>query len=312
MEQLKLKSKLIDICDYHSIDISKYAIPLKSDKLRYERDIRNFCKRFAEKAEVSDIESQDMATLSCTSENPKFQKEHITVRVGLGLYSKELEEKIIGMPIGETKTFTVGADSVTVTAEKSIREIFPELTDELVAGSGVPEVKTVEDMYTYCRYKQYDDALEEAADEACAYLAGETLRRSKLDLDGEELETSKKFAAGLVNFEAMAEAADSVEAEDSDTVSWDVQAMADQIGDSSLRSAVLGQSMTALTEEDYEAYLNKLSVAVERPVEDIRREHPLVEYLINTYNEFFIDTVETYVFRKLKEIGESMADEAEN
>ena len=309
MEQLKLKSKPVNLLDYHSIDISQYAIPLKADQERYERDVKNFCKRFATKEDASEIVLQDMATISCSSENPKFQKEHITIRVGLGLYSKELEKKLTGMAVGETKTFTVGLDSVTVTAEKSIREIIPELTDELVSDSGIPDVKTVEDVYAYCRYKQYDDALEEAADEAGAYLAGEILELSSFELDDGELEAASKIVSKAVNVESLAQMLEE------DTGSFgdqkqDVSAMIDQMAKHTLIAAVYAQSMTVLTKEDYEAYLDKLAVAKEEPVEEIRKNHPLVEYLIDTYNEFFIDTMEAYVFRKLKEIGESMADKA--
>lgn len=307
MEQLKLKSKSENILDYHSIDISQYAIPLKADKERYERDVKNFCKRFAAKEEAAEIAPQDMATISCSSENPKFQKEHITIRVGLGLYSRELEEKLAGMAVGETKSFTVGSDSVTVTAEKSIREIIPELTDELVSNSGIPDVKTVKDVYAYCRYKQYDDVLEEPADEAGAYLAGEVLGHSSFDLDDGELEAASKIVSDAVNVEALSEMLDNDAGSFGDK-KQDVSGMIKQMAEHTLIAAVYAQSMTALTKEDYEAYLDKLAVAREEPVEEIRKNYPLVEYLINTYNEFFLDTIEAYVLHKLKEIGESMAD----
>lgn len=307
MEQLRLKSKPVNILDYHSIDISRYATPLKADMERYERDFKNFCKRFAKKGEAAEIAPEDMATISCLSENPKFQKEHITIRVGLGLYSKELEEKLAGMPVGGTKTFTIGSDSVTVTAEKSIREIIPELTDELVSNCGIPHIKTVEDAYAYCRYKQYDDVLEEPADEAGAYLAGEALGQSSFDLDDGELETASKIVTDAVNFEALSQViAD--DAENSGHPKQDIPAMIKQMAEHTLIAAVYAQDMTVLTEEDYEAYLDKLAVARQKPVEEIRKEHSLTEYLINTYNEFFLDIMEEYVLRKLKEIGEAMAD----
>ena len=308
MEQLKLKSKPVNILDYHSIDISQYAIPLKADKERYERDFKNFCKRFAAKEDAADIAPEDMVTISCSSENPKFQKEHITIRVGLGLYSKELEEKLVCMPVGETKTFTVGQDFVTVTVEKSMREIIPELTDEMVSNSGISDIKTVEDAHTYCRYKQYDDALEEPADEAGAYLAGKTLEDSTFELDDGELEAASKIVSEAVNVEALSKMLNE-DAESSGTPKQDVSAMVEQMARHTLIAAVYAQSMTVLTEEDYEAYLNKLAVANQKPVEEIRKNHPLVEYLINTYNEYFLDTMEAYVFYKLKEIGESMVRE---
>lgn len=310
MEQLKLKSKAVNTCDYHSIDISSYAIPLRADQARYERDFKNFCKRFATKEEAAEIKAQDMATISCSSENPKFQKEHITVRIGLNMYSKELEEKLIGMTVGETRAFPVGSDSVTVTVEKSIREVIPELTDELAASSGISYIKTAEDAYMYCRYKQYDDVLEESADNASVHISRQVMEHSSFDLDSGEVETAVQFASQIMNPDSLAKIADDADMEESEVFGKDIPSFIEDMGRHMLMSAVLAQNMQILTEEDYEAYLDKLAVAMQRPKEDIRTEHPLVEYLLTTYNDIFTNTVEEYVFRRLKELGEVMADEA--
>lgn len=309
MEQLKLKSKAVNSCDYHSIDISSYAIPLRADQARYERDFKNFCRRFAAKEEAAEIKAQDMATISCSSENPKFQKEHITVRIGLNMYSRELEEKLIGMPVGETRTLFVGSDSVIVTVEKSVREVIPELTDELAASSGISYIKTVEDIYIYCRYKQYDDVLEEPADDASVYVSRQTMEHSAFDLDSKEIETAVQVASKIMNPDSLAKMADDVNMKEEAFFGTDIASFIEDMGKHMLMCAVLAQNMQVLTEEDYEAYLDKLAVATQRPKEDIRAEHPLVEFLLTTYNDIFTDTIEEYVFRRLKELGEAMAAE---
>ncbi len=309
MTQLRLKSTLTQGWDYSSIDIRSFAIPLRPDMDRYARDIKNFCKAFAKKEEALDVADQDMVTLSCSSENGKFQKEHITVRVGLGLYSRELESQLTGLSVGETKSLRVGKDLVEVTIEKSVREVIPELTDELAAKSGVPGIQTAEDARTWCRFKQYDEALEEAGDEAFAYLAGEVIKHSTFQLDEGELAVSVGIISKIMNLDSLESLKE--EYEENNTPEQGLHISVEEIGKDTLMSAAYGQSMMQLTEEDYEAYLEKCATAQRVSVEEIRDRYPLTEYLINTYNDHFINTMEAYVFRRLKELGEAMAKDAE-
>lgn len=294
MSNLILKSKLIKACDYREVDLSCFAVPLTPDIARYERDLHNFLRRFAKKEETCDIAVDDMVTLSCSSDNKKFQREHITLRVGLGLFSRELEQKLIGMRTGETKEIAVGADTVMVTAEKILREVMPELTDQFAAAIGIDGIRTAEDIHTYCRFKQYDDALEEAADDACAHLASRVINASAFELDREELEITKQFIARIMNFGAGQ--------------SEDFPVSVEQMGESALKSAVCGQSIKTLTDEDYEAYLSKKSVALNCSIEAAREKYGMTEYMIDEYNSVFTDTLETYVYRRLKELGEKISD----
>lgn len=310
MSELKLKSKLNSSCDYRSVDLSEFAIPLEADMERYERDLKNFLKTFAKKEEASNVAADDMVTLSCSSENPKFQKEHLILRIGLGLYSKELEAKLIGMTCGEEKSLTVGQDSVTVSVEKVVREIIPELSDELAAQSGIPDVQTAEDVRTYCRYKQYDRLLEDPADEAFAYLSGKVVEDAVFDLNEDELATAKAAVLRSMDHHSMfgGRAFDEIpEEEFASQLGCSKQEWLEimtQTGESTLKAAVMGQSLTVLQDEDYEAYIAKLSVALQRPAEEVRKDHPVTNYLIETYCDICMDTFEKYALKKLKEVGE--------
>ena len=310
MSELRLKSKAASICDYQSIDISRFAIELKADDARYRRDLKNFCKQFAQKEEVSEIASQDLATISCSSDIQKYRKQHLTLRVGLGLYSKELEAQLVGAGCGETKQCTVDGNAVSVTVEKIVREIIPPLTDELAAGSGLPNVKTADDVRRYCRYKQYDDQLELPADDAGTYLAGTVLNQSVFELDDEEITAARNLLRNTFGSNALLGSKPFDEITDEEVVSAfgiSKQELADSLNNTvihTLKSAVVGQSMTVLQDEDYEAYIEKRAAAVQRPAEDIKKEIPLTEYLIDMYSTVYLDTIEAYVLEKLKEIGE--------
>lgn len=310
MPELKLKSKLISIYDYRRVDLSEFAIPLETDQKRYERDLKNFLKTFAKKEEAPDVAADDMVTLSCSSDNPKFRKEHLTLRVGLGLYSKELEAKLIGMALGEQKTVTVGSDSVAVSIEKVIREIVPELSDELAAKSGIPDVQTSEDVRTYCRYKQYDRLLEDPADEAFTYISKTVMENSSFELDEDELAAAKAMALSSMGNHSMPGGKTFEEISEEEFASgfgcskqeW-LEIMT-QTGISTLKAALVGQTLATLHDEDYEAYISKLSVARQRTAEDVRKDHFVRNYLIETYCDICLDTFEKYALKKLKEAGE--------
>lgn len=318
MSYLTLQSKALSVCDPGRIEISRFAVPLEADPQKLARDVVNFRKQFAVQEEADTVEKEDMVTLSCKSAVPKFNKEHLTVRVGLKLFSKELEEKLIGMSKGETRTLIVSdvpKETVEVIVERIVRELLPELTDELAAESGLPDVRTVEDVYAYCRYKQYDRVLEEPADDAFAYLANELVSRSEFCIEEEELATAR-----VIMRRVMSEASvfggrrieDIPEEEFPELCGTEKQAFIDnmsRIGDYTLKAAVLGQAMkekagTLLTDQDYDGYIAKRAAAVGRPEEEVRRENSQEEYIINTYSEFFMDTMESYTMKKLKEVGE--------
>lgn len=315
MPYLLLKSKLLQTCDYRSIDISRFAIPLCEDAAKTQRNLLHFRQQFAKKEEASEIAAHDIVTLSCVSENRKFQKTHLTIRIGLGLYSEELEEKLVGMCIGEERAMHVGEDAVTVTVEKIVRECLPEINDKLAQQCGITGVHTAEDIVTYCRYQQYDRMLEDPADDAFAYLAGKVMEDSVFTLDAEELDCARSMTmrsfesnsafGGRKPDEIPEEEFTALFGTDKQTLLESMQA----VGKSNLQVAVLGQVMKEkegglLTGQDYEAYLNKRAVASGHSVEEMKRKHPLTEYLLETYSAFYMDTIEAYVFQKLKEVGE--------
>lgn len=67
-----LKSRLLREADPMEADISQYKIPLTVDEAVYERDLLNFRRKFAATVEAETVAAQDMVTLTCRSELPRF------------------------------------------------------------------------------------------------------------------------------------------------------------------------------------------------------------------------------------------------
>lgn len=290
--QLRLKSKITKTRFFESIDLSSYVVPLRIDQARYEADIKKFCRKFAEKIQAEDVSADDLATIRCQSEIPKFQKESITVRIGLGLYSAELEKAVIGMKTGETRQVFAGGAQVTVTVLSCVRELIPPLTEELAQNCGIPEIKSVEDALEYCRFKQYDELLDEVFDDAFSCFSSELLGSCEFDFDEAEKEAAFSSAKKSMSPSAL---------EDENAGEF-----AKKLGESMLTAALFGQDMSILTEDDYNKYIEKAALAGECSIEEAKDQEPPVEYMIYAYSDIFIEKAEKYVMHRLKESGEKM------
>ncbi len=314
MGEIVLKSKLIRGCDYRGIDISSFAVKLEADPVRLERDLLNFRRRYAEKVEAQQIERLDMVTVTCHSENPRFQKEHLTLRVGTGLFSRELENQMIGIPVGDQRVLSVGGSSVTLRVEKCVRQILPELSDELARRCGIPSIATKEDIVTYVRGNQFEKELEEPADDAYVYLAGQVMDNSEFELDADEVAAARNMMLHQLETSPVTGGRPLSQLSDEECVEMfgaTRQQMEDgmlQSGDISVKAAVLGQEICReqgklLQESDYEAYLARISDSSQRPVAEIRRKHPLTEYILDYYGGIYMDGLEEYSMRKLMNLA---------
>ena len=283
--QLRLKSRLVQGCRFEDVDLSRFAVPLVPDAARTQEELDRFLRGFAQTIAVPDVEAGDMATIACRSSNPRFCRERITVRVGMGLYSRALEEALVGMRVGETRRVDVEGTDVEATVCACTRQVMPELTDELARRSGLPGVRTADDVREYCRFKQYDEAVEDNADDAFTYLGGEVVRRSDFELDEEEREVSLALAYSYLNLDEDEDVAD-------EEAGYDRKQIAQQVAESTLLAAALGQEETVITAEDYEEYLRRRATAFECTVEEMREREPLCEYLLCTYSDWYLEEAE--------------------
>ena len=311
-EYLYLKSKLLKAADPWKVDISQFCIPLTVNEALYEKDLLNFRRRFATTEEVGEVAALDMVTLTCDSENKRFCKEHITIRIGMGLFSKELETALIGWRVGQMGTVTAKGQSVCVTVESIRREILPEVDDALAERCGIAGIQTAQDIHKYCKGKQFASELEGPADEANAYLSRTVLETSEFDLDAQELAFSQeKMVKELFNnpmfkdggFENMP-----VETfrELFGCEKEELIASMRVSGDLVLKSALLGQEMLEqagklYTMADYDAYICR-HVGVEGKDEaQVRQEKPLVGYVMDMYADHFMNEMEELSLRRLQE-----------
>lgn len=311
-EYIYLKSKLLRAADPWKVDVSRFRIPLTVNQALYEKDLLNFLRRFATVEETAEIAAQDMVTLTCDSENPRFCKEHITIRIGMGLFSKELETQLVGWKKGQIGTVTVKEQPVCVTVESIRRENLPEVDEALAQRCGIPGIQTAQDIHNYCKGKQFEKELEGPADEAYAHVSREVLDGSEFALDQEELRfAQEKMVQELYKNPMFADGGfESMPVETfREIFGCEKEELVENMrvsGALVLKSALLGQAMLEqagklCTMTDYEAYVGR-HIGVDGKTEaQVRQEKPLVGYIMDMYADHFMNAMEELSLRRLQE-----------
>ncbi len=291
---LTMRSKLIQAGDPWSVDLSAYKIPLEVDEDRAQRDTVNFLRRFAEKVEAEEVQDQDTAVITCSSELPRFNRESLPLRVGVGLFSRELEQQLIGWKKGQTGTVTVQGKPVSVTVQAIQREVLPEITDELAARSGNPLLRNAADIRRWCRGNQFDDALEGPADEAFTHLMQAVAADSVFEKDPDEVQYARDLSLRQANITPE-------KAEEIGVPYENLREMIAQSGESLIEMALLGLHAHPRTVADYEAWLPRF-VRDGGTVDDVvRAAHPVLEYLLEIVAGDYMDELELMALFRLKE-----------
>lgn len=309
---LYLKSKLIRAADPWKVDVSRFCISLTVDEDRYEKDLLNFRRRFSTVEEAGEVAAQDMVTLSCKSGSKRFCKEHITIRIGMGLFSKELENQLIGWKVGQSGTVTVKEQPVLVTVEGIRRENLPEVDDALAERCGIPGIQTAQDIHKYCKGKQFADALEGPADDAYAYLSRTVLDTSEFELEEKELQFAReKMVQALYDNSMFADGGFDRMPNESflEIFGCEKEELVEnmrQSGAMALQSALLGQAALEqegklLTMADYDAYIDRHIGIDGKDEARVRQEKPLVGYIMDMYADHFMNEMEELSLRRLQE-----------
>jgi hypothetical protein len=241
------------------------------------------------------------------------------VPVGNGLLNADLEAALIGMAAGESKTLSVDGSDVTVTVEKIVRTVLPELTDETVAGFGMEGVATVADLRRYCIGRQVERFVleDENPDMASAFVWQQTAKNSRVVRDPEEVAAAEKKAAKkLAELQALSEresaAAEEDEAEcEPDEEEEDGGPVSEELVRTMFLNeidlAAIGQRMMELrgvcvTADDYRRYIDKLCEACpEKTRAAVEAEHTALDFTVNECANYVAHAIDQFVQAQYKE-----------
>ncbi|MBR6473162.1 MAG: hypothetical protein IKS99_05520 [Firmicutes bacterium] len=320
-KELTLKSKALNIFDYKTVDIDRFIPEFTPDEEAMKKDIERIFKAFGKKEEGEYVEEGDMIVITCRSEIPKFNKNNITVPVGKGLFSKELEEKLLGVKAGEAFITKVDGKEVTGTVDRIVRIILPELTDENVAALRMEGITTVTDLKRYCCDKQIDRLLDdmESCDQASAVVWQALNDNSEFDLDEEEYKHAMEAAdAKIAEMKSMKPVFESPEEEEAYYAEFqeeygeareeiDMDEMIRGMFTMELKLGAMGYEEAVkrgkvLTEDDYEAYINSIKAYYPGVTLDELKTINTVEiFAKERYNDNICKDLDEYVHSRFRD-----------
>lgn len=305
-ESIRLKSRVREYYDFHSVDISEYIKGFETDEAQLEKDLNRVLKAHGRREDAKTVSEGDTVTLSCRSRLPRFNKTNLPVIIGRGLFDRDLEAKLVGVTVGQTLTLSKDGTPVEIDITKSMHTVLPELTDENVKLFGIEGVESVSALRARCIAKQVEGFLleNENPDMASAYIWQTVAKNITIERDPEEEALMRAQAAKRMNeFEDPAESIDGEDNGHETTKSMEElpEDFFESMFLSQLDLAVVGEELMrkegkSVTVEDYEAYIARLVEAYPTRTEaEIRAEHDSKDYAITEYADFSASAIDRYV-----------------
>lgn len=181
-----MKSRALQVRDYHSVDIKPLLGPFAPDEEALEKELQRLANPYIRWEEGTVLSDGDQAVCRLESECPRFRKEKVRFVAGSGMFHRELEACSIGMSVGETKTLELPEGKVALTLTAVMNRIAPGADDRMVEKLGLEGIRTVEAYRAYLLTQQKEAAFQEALSKPQAELMREVCRQSEFVLGKED------------------------------------------------------------------------------------------------------------------------------
>lgn len=189
---LGIKTQVLTLADYRDIDLRPYAAPFSMNEEELEKEVTKYLSRYGTMEQGKTVAEGDIVSLRLQGSSPRFNKDTVQVRVGKGLLSHELEEKLIGLTLGQTAELTADGNEVQVTVLDIRRRLLAPLEDAVVASWGLEGIATVEALRQHIVNSARNQYAEDMGESLALFLSDEVCRLSTFVLDEEELEIARK------------------------------------------------------------------------------------------------------------------------
>lgn len=185
-----MKSHIISYYNYMDMPFEEVTETVEKEDMESElsTDIETVLRMHKSYTEVNKAEKNDVVTLSVKSELPKFNKENITVNAGLGMFSKELEEALIGHSAGDSFSASVQGKTVEVKIISCKRLSVPQLTDGFVQSLNIEGITTAADYRKHLTEKKIEFFEDCYTEMYVSQLFTETCEKCLWEIDPDEKE----------------------------------------------------------------------------------------------------------------------------
>lgn len=189
----ELKSIVINEFDFRKVDVSGQDFTYKIDKELIEKEIIRIRKKNKIVHEVEKVKDGDIVVCSLKSVNPKFNKEHVSINAGLGLFKREIEAALIGMKKGESKTIGVDNESVSIDVINVRRSVMPELTDEMVKKEKIDNITNMKSLVEHLYEDEKNKDIDNKSYTLIENVIKQVISKSKFDINEEDIQYLNKL-----------------------------------------------------------------------------------------------------------------------
>lgn len=189
---LGIKTQVLTLADYRDIDLRPYAAPFSMSEEELEKEVTKYRSRYGTMEQAKTVAEGDIVSLRLQGSSPRFNKDTVQVRVGKGLLSHELEEKLIGLSLGQSTELTADGESVQVTVRDIRRCIPAPLEDAVVVSWGLEGIASAEALRQRIVNFARNQYAEDMSESLAIFLSNEVCRLSTFILDEGELEIARK------------------------------------------------------------------------------------------------------------------------
>ena len=302
------RSKAVKICDFRTIDPGAYAPPFEMSDEELNESIEKLLKRHSAMTDADSVKADDIVTIDVSSELPKFNKKALSLRVGRGLYSPELEERLIGMRPGEETALVIDGAEVKAALLFAKRRVLPALTDETVSSLGIEGVDTVEALKAHLIGEARREYVEDMAEAVAVEVSNEANAQSEFKLDEDELNEVIAEGRAMANDMLASAGLDPESASDDEVLAvmgrtkQEHYDFIDEISAGSLKSTAIGAAM--MERDDEEILLGEYEEAVRLCAEGMGISLEEAEKIV-TYPRFLRQRAANYSFDAILEYVEN-------
>lgn len=198
-EKIIMKSKLLKMYDYKQTKLPEEAyVEAESIREEKEKEMSRMLAKYKKTVRPDAIQKGDIVTIDIEGGLPKYNRKKLGINVGKNLYSREIEEALVGKAAGAEFDAEADGVKVRICVKDVTRRVLPELTDEIVAGimeeteEEHPEINTVEQFLDWMHKKTVKSLGDNIWVEYTDDLMTEIIEKSEWSYDEEEIEREYK------------------------------------------------------------------------------------------------------------------------
>lgn len=190
-----MRSKVTKLYDYTKAEIPAELRLWRVSEDALDRQLDLISHSHAQDLDVETVAPGDSVICRGESAVSRWNKPVLLFYPGHGLCEKVIEDALVGMRAGESKTVTASEGDVTLTITRILRRQAHPIDDELIKLEAIEGVETVADYRRWYRETTEARNRQDRQAHIAVRLIGEIAEKSEYEIDEtEEYEWAKKMA----------------------------------------------------------------------------------------------------------------------